>query len=66
MNNKKVFDLSPKILGSVSIVSIILIICNVLMDIIFGSSIKYSAIVPLIALFVFSEHFRKSTLESKK
>lgn len=66
MNNKKVIDLSPKILTGVSIVSIVLIICNVVMDIVYDSSIKYSAVVPLIVLFIFSVYLRKSTLKMKK
>lgn len=61
MNNKKAIDLSPKILSGVSNVSIILIICNVVMDSIFTGSIKYSSVVPLVALFIFCEYFRRST-----
>lgn len=36
MNNKKVIDLSPKILRMVSIVSIILIVSNIIMDLNFS------------------------------
>jgi hypothetical protein len=63
MNNKKVIDLSPKILNGVSILSIILIICHIAMDIIFNDSIKYSNVVPLITLFIFCRYFRKSALK---
>lgn len=58
MNNKAI-NLSPKILKGVSIISIILIICNVVMDVIYEGLIKYDCIVPLIALFIFCEYFRK-------
>ncbi|GAA0709810.1 hypothetical protein GCM10008904_21000 [Paraclostridium ghonii] len=55
----KVIDLSTKILSLVSIVSIILIVSNIAMDIIFDNSIHYINIIPLIMLYIFSKYFRK-------
>lgn len=64
INNKRVIDLSPKILRVVSVTSIILIICNIAMDIIFTESIDYSNITSLIILYIFCVYFREK--ENKK
>lgn len=62
-NPKKIIDLSPKILRGVSIISIVLIICNIIMDITFTDSIKYSNIILLILLIIYCEYFRRNSLK---
>ena len=57
---KKVIDLSPKIFKLVSIVSILLIISNIAMDIMFNNSIHYSNIIPLIMLYIFCKYSMES------
>ncbi len=61
INSKKVIDLSPKILTVVSIISIVLIVCNIAMDIIFVKSIDYGDIIPLIILYIFCRYFRENS-----
>ncbi len=60
MTDKKVIDLSPKILKMVSILSILLIIYNIVIDFIFTKSINHSNIIPLILLYVFCKYSNKS------
>jgi len=64
INPKKVIDLSPKILRGVSILSLVLIICNIIMDITFTDSIKYINIIPLILLVIYCEYFRRNSLKN--
>lgn len=64
MNSKKAIDLSPKVFRLVSIISIILIICNITMDVIFSNSINCYPIILAALLFVFCEYFRRNTLKN--
>ncbi len=52
-------DLSPKILRTVSIISIILIIAIGTMDLIYNNALNYHTLIPLILLLIFCEYFRK-------
>ena len=51
-------DLSPKIFKLVSIISIITIMINIIIDIVYVGRIDSKALVPSVVLFIFSEHFR--------
>lgn len=52
-------DLSPKILRTVSIISIILITAIGAMDLIYNNPLNYHTLIPLILLLIFCEYFRK-------
>lgn len=61
MGEKKLIDLSPTILRVVSITSIILILYNVSVDLIYGNSINTYPIIFSAMVFVFCEYSIKDT-----
>ncbi len=63
MVKNQIIDLSPTILKVVSIISIILIFYNVLIDLIYGDSINAYPIIVSVMLFVFCQCFKETNIK---